>query len=145
MAAHKVAMCSLCTAGFTQGQLQKLQLDVAKWAGLACTLSRAAGWWELETCLGRLSQQAEAGVHPELLPLMQARSPCVVRCKLPPLPACLQSLSRFTFGPACLPGLPCQSLALIGQVGKVAASHASMHSPLLPLHCLWHTFMPLAS
>ncbi|KAK9789408.1 hypothetical protein WJX73_009184 [Symbiochloris irregularis] len=62
---------TITRTGFTQGQLQKLQLDVAKWAGLACTLSRAAGWWQLETCLGRLSQQAEAGAHPELLPLMQ--------------------------------------------------------------------------
>ena len=65
-------MGGCCGAGLSQGQLQKLQGDVAKWAALAALLSHAAGWWQLETCLSRLSQQAEAGVHPELLPLMQA-------------------------------------------------------------------------
>jgi hypothetical protein len=37
---------------------------------MASVLAAAAGWWQLEQLLGSLSQQAAAGVRPELLPLM---------------------------------------------------------------------------
>ena len=62
------------SAGLSQGHLQKLQGDVAKWSGLAALLAHAAGWRVLEPCLARLSQQAEAGVHPHLLLLMQVHT-----------------------------------------------------------------------
>ncbi len=47
------------------------QGDLAKWAGMAAMLCQSAGWWQLEALLGSLSQQAAAGVRPELLKLMQ--------------------------------------------------------------------------
>lgn len=59
--------------GISRGQLQKMQGDLSKWAGMASSLCAAAGWWQLEAAMGTLAQQAAAGVRPELLPLMQVR------------------------------------------------------------------------
>lgn len=59
--------------GISGGQLQKMQGNLSKWAGMASSLCAAAGWWQLEAAMGTLAQQAAAGVRPELLPLMQVR------------------------------------------------------------------------
>lgn len=61
-------------AGVTRGQLQKLQADLARAAGMGAQLARAAGWWGLESLLAQLSQRAASGARPELHQLMQARS-----------------------------------------------------------------------
>ena len=62
-------------AGVSRGQLQKLQGEVAKMAGLAALMCKSAGWWQLETLLTSLSQQAAVGARPELLSLMEVRLP----------------------------------------------------------------------
>ncbi len=54
----------------TRGQLQKLQTDLSKWAGMAGLMCASLGWWQLEALLASLSQQAAAGVRPELLRLV---------------------------------------------------------------------------
>lgn len=55
----------------SRGQLQKLQSDLSKWAAMAALICAAAGWSNIEALLAQLSQQAAAGVRPELLKLMQ--------------------------------------------------------------------------
>lgn len=57
----------------TRGQLQKMQADLARAAGMGAALAAAAGWWGLDALLGQLAQRAAAGARPELHPLMQAR------------------------------------------------------------------------
>ncbi len=61
-------------AGVTRGQLQKLQTDLSKWASMAGLMCASLGWWQLEALLASLSQQAAAGVRPELLRLMDIPS-----------------------------------------------------------------------
>ena len=56
-------------AGVSRGQLQKLQTDLSKWAGMAGLMCASLGWWQLEALLASLSQRAAAGVRPELLRL----------------------------------------------------------------------------
>ncbi|GLI65409.1 hypothetical protein VaNZ11_008967 [Volvox africanus] len=56
--------------GISRGQLQKLQTDLSKWAGMAAVMAGSCGWWALQALLEGLSQQAAAGARPELLPLM---------------------------------------------------------------------------
>ena len=58
-------------AGVSRGQLQKLQTDLSKWAAMAALMCASLGWWQLEALLASLSQQAAAGVRPELLMLME--------------------------------------------------------------------------
>jgi len=58
----------------TRGQLQKLQTDLSKWAGMAGLMCASLGWWQLEALLASLSQQAAAGVRPELLRLVDILS-----------------------------------------------------------------------
>ena len=60
-------------AGVTAGQLQQLQLCLAEWAGMAANMCASLGWWQLETLLAALAQQAAAGACVELLNLMQVR------------------------------------------------------------------------
>ncbi|KAL0029501.1 hypothetical protein WJX77_012503 [Trebouxia sp. C0004] len=64
----------LTQQGVTRGQLQKLQTDLSKWAGMAGLMCASLGWWQLEALLASLSQQAAAGVRPELLRLMEIPS-----------------------------------------------------------------------
>ncbi|GIM04240.1 hypothetical protein Vretimale_8780 [Volvox reticuliferus] len=56
--------------GISRGQLQKLQSDLSKWAGMAAVMASSCGWWALQALMEGLSQQAAAGARPELLPLM---------------------------------------------------------------------------
>ncbi len=58
----------------TRGQLQKLQTDLSKWAGMAGLMCASLGWWQLEALLASLSQQAAAGLRPELLRLVDILS-----------------------------------------------------------------------
>ncbi|KXZ49542.1 hypothetical protein GPECTOR_20g396 [Gonium pectorale] len=60
----------LTKQGISRGQLQKLQGDLSKWAGMAAVMAGSCGWWALQALLDGLSQQAAAGTRPELLPLM---------------------------------------------------------------------------
>ncbi len=60
-------------AGVTAGQLQQLQLCLAEWAGMAANMCASLGWWQLETLLAAVAQQAAAGARAELLNLMQVR------------------------------------------------------------------------
>ncbi len=73
---HKVQHLNdtMVIAGVTRGQLQKLQTDLSKWAGMAGLMCASLGWWQLEALLASLSQQAAAGVRPELLRLMDIPS-----------------------------------------------------------------------
>ena len=64
----------LLCSGVSRGQLQKLQTDLSKWAAMAGLMCASLGWWQLEALLASLSQQAAAGVLPELLRLMQMPS-----------------------------------------------------------------------
>ena len=62
---------SICLiAGVTRGQLQGLQLKLSKWAAMAGLMCNSRQWWMYEAMLAQLSQQAAAGVRPELLKLM---------------------------------------------------------------------------
>lgn len=63
-------MCTL-SVGVTRGQLQALQLNLSKWAAMAGLMCDSQDWWGCEALLAGLSQQAAAGVRPELLKLMQ--------------------------------------------------------------------------
>ncbi|DBA82486.1 TPA: hypothetical protein ACH3X2_000714 [Trebouxia sp. C0005] len=65
---------SLTQQGVSRGQLQKLQTDLSKWAGMAGLMCASLGWWQLEALLASLSQRAAAGVRPELLRLMDIPS-----------------------------------------------------------------------
>ena len=62
---------TLTDKGFPSGEIQKLQKELANWAGMAAVVCSSAGWWHLETVMSNLAQQAAAGVRSELLPLMQ--------------------------------------------------------------------------
>lgn len=62
---------TLTEKGVTRGQLQKLQTDLSKWAAMSALMCASLGWWQLEALLASLSQQAAAGVRPELLRLME--------------------------------------------------------------------------
>ncbi len=57
----------------TRGQLQRMQADLARAAGMGSVVAAAAGWWGLDALLGQLAQRAAAGARLELHPLMQAR------------------------------------------------------------------------
>ncbi|KAK9826374.1 hypothetical protein WJX81_004727 [Elliptochloris bilobata] len=57
--------------GVTRGQLQKMQADLARAAGMGSQLAGAAGWWGLDVLLAQLALRAAAGARPELHPLMQ--------------------------------------------------------------------------
>ena len=67
---HAETMCTL-SVGVTRGQLQALQLNLSKWAAMAGLMCDSQDWWGCEALLAGLSQQAAAGVRPELLKLMQ--------------------------------------------------------------------------
>lgn len=41
--------------------MQKLQLDVSKWMGMAALLCETAGWWPLATLYTNMAQVAAAG------------------------------------------------------------------------------------
>ncbi len=69
-----VKLAMMVIAGVTRGQLQKLQTDLSKWAAMAGLMCASLGWWQLEALLASLSQQAAAGVRPELLRLMDIPS-----------------------------------------------------------------------
>ncbi len=81
-------------SGFSEGFLSKLMKDLSSWAGMAAVMCATAsaygvaassqegrgghhaprgggGWWQLSEVLMILSQQASAGVKPELLKLME--------------------------------------------------------------------------
>ena len=62
---------TLTEKGFPSGEIQKLQKELANWAGMAAVMCSSAGWWHLEAVMSNLAQQAAAGVRVELLPLMQ--------------------------------------------------------------------------
>ena len=63
-------MSTCLITGVTRGQLQGLQLKLSKWAAMAGLMCNSRQWWMYEAMLAQLSQQAAAGVRPELLKLM---------------------------------------------------------------------------
>lgn len=66
---------SMClSVGVSRGQLQSLQLNLSKWAAMASLMCNSRQWWMYEALLADLSQQAAAGVRPELLKLMNIPS-----------------------------------------------------------------------
>ena len=50
---------------------QLLQSDLCKWSAMPSIICASAGWSSIEALLAQLSQQAAAGVRPELLKLME--------------------------------------------------------------------------
>ena len=80
-----VKLDMLVIAGVTRGQLQKLQTDLSKWAAMAGLMCASLGWWQLEALLASLSQQAAAGVRPELLRLMDIPSMTAANARYVPI------------------------------------------------------------
>ncbi|KAJ9519938.1 hypothetical protein QJQ45_014668 [Haematococcus lacustris] len=61
----------ITTTGVTRGAMERLQSQLGKTAGMAAQMCAAAGWWQMETLMASLAEQAAAGARPELLALMQ--------------------------------------------------------------------------
>eukprot|EP00891_Asterochloris_glomerata_P009373 jgi/Astpho2/9373/Aster-x0392 len=72
---------ALTQQGVTAGQLQQLQLCLAEWAGMAANMCASFGWWQLETLLAAVAQQAAAGARAELLNLMQVPDMTAARAR----------------------------------------------------------------
>ena len=64
-------------AGISRGAMQRIQSQVSKWAGMAAQLCASAGWWQMETMMSSLSEQADVGARPELLKLMTVGFNCL--------------------------------------------------------------------
>ena len=58
-------------AGVSRGELQKQQAELAPRAAMAALMCASAGWWMAEVPMTQLSQQAAAGVRPDLIELSQ--------------------------------------------------------------------------
>ena len=91
-----VKLDMLVVAGVTRGQLQKLQTDLSKWAAMAGLMCASLGWWQLEALLASLSQQAAAGVRPELLRLMDIPSMTAANARY-----AMSLVGAFVWGIAC--------------------------------------------
>jgi len=91
-----VKLDMLVVAGVTRGQLQKLQTELSKWAAMAGLMCASLGWWQLEALLASLSQQAAAGVRPELLRLMDIPSMTAANARY-----AMSLVGAFVWGIAC--------------------------------------------
>lgn len=68
---HMNFITSFVGAGISRGELQKQQAELAQLAAMAALMCASAGWWMAEVPMTQLSQQAAAGVRPDLIELSQ--------------------------------------------------------------------------
>eukprot|EP00201_Polytomella_parva_P024634 CAMPEP_0175046344 /NCGR_PEP_ID=MMETSP0052_2-20121109/4981_1 /TAXON_ID=51329 ORGANISM="Polytomella parva, Strain SAG 63-3" /NCGR_SAMPLE_ID=MMETSP0052_2 /ASSEMBLY_ACC=CAM_ASM_000194 /LENGTH=129 /DNA_ID=CAMNT_0016310085 /DNA_START=16 /DNA_END=401 /DNA_ORIENTATION=- len=59
--------------GISRGQIQRMQSDLSKRAGMAAAMAAAVGdsWWMVHQLLVELAAQAAAGARTDLAPLMK--------------------------------------------------------------------------